>query len=197
MINEISITPTTKVDSITPTTEVDSITPTTEVDSNTPTTVVDSNTPTTKVDSITPTTEVDSITPTTEVDSNTPTTEVDSNTPTNLYGVRCLSSDNVKVGKLIGCGCFCDIFEGILDDTTIVAIKRVSSNGARFELEMLEVMPNELEILARLQKSDMIVRIIGYYYTELHSELSIVMEYAENGNLRDFLRKGNLKGSCE
>ncbi|RUP50521.1 kinase-like domain-containing protein [Jimgerdemannia flammicorona] len=127
-----------------------------------------------------------SITPTTEAHPN--------NCQTSLCGVRCLSQANLKLGKLIGR----DIFEGVLDNTTPVAIKQVSleigGNEKKMREEMKTAMMNKVNILDRLRKSNMIIPVIGYYYIELDTVVWIVMEYAKNGDLMNFARKGHLKG---
>ncbi|RUP47928.1 kinase-like domain-containing protein [Jimgerdemannia flammicorona] len=129
--------------------------------------------------------------------SISPTTEVYPNyCPARLYGVRCLSPKNVERGELIGSGSHGRIFKGVLNNTTTVAIKKVSLEIGRKDMKKREEVKNEIKLLARLRESNMVIPIIGYYYTDSNSVLWIVMEYAENGNLMNFARQ-NMHRDCE
>ncbi|RUP47927.1 kinase-like domain-containing protein [Jimgerdemannia flammicorona] len=118
--------------------------------------------------------------------------------PISLYDVRCLSPENVEQGRLIGRGGYGQIYEGILDHTTTVAIKKVPlemrKDDTKTQEDMKMAIMKEVKILARLRKCNMVIPVIGYYFTNSDSVLSIVMEYAENGNLMSFARKGHMKG---
>ncbi|RUS28475.1 kinase-like domain-containing protein [Jimgerdemannia flammicorona] len=136
----------------------------------------------------------------TNMHTNTNTqNEVDPNdNPTSFYSVRCLSPGNVEQGKLIGRGGYGHIYKGILDKTTTVVIKKVplemGKNDTKMPEELKMVIMKETKILARLRKCNIVIPVIGYYFTKLDPGVWIVMEYAKNGDLMNFARKGYLKG---
>ncbi|RUS15920.1 kinase-like domain-containing protein [Jimgerdemannia flammicorona] len=108
-----------------------------------------------------------------------------------LYDIPCLPKGSVKQGDAIGQGAFGCIYRGTYNNTT-VAIKHI--NMGHVDTKGVDKMvQNELKLLYRLRESNFVIPLIGYYrHTEFR--VWIVMEYAENGDLAKYLRKGYLKG---
>ncbi|RUP45975.1 hypothetical protein BC936DRAFT_147503 [Jimgerdemannia flammicorona] len=107
------------------------------------------------------------------------------------YDVPCLPKGSVELGDAIGQGAYGCIYRGTYNNMT-VAIKHI--NMGHVDTKGVDKMvQNELKLLYRLRESNFVIPLIGYYR---HTEFLvwIVMEYADNGDLRKFLLKGYLNG---
>ncbi|RUS18653.1 kinase-like domain-containing protein [Endogone sp. FLAS-F59071] len=106
--------------------------------------------------------------------------------PSFTYDIPRLQPDSVECGEIIGQGGSACVYKGTLQHSThstLVAVK---------QFKHVVSMRNEMKILTRLRDSNFMLHTFGYIYDG--STVSIVMEYAENGDLLSYLRSGKLSG---
>eukprot|EP00252_Welwitschia_mirabilis_P002025 TRINITY_DN11974_c0_g1_i3.p1 TRINITY_DN11974_c0_g1~~TRINITY_DN11974_c0_g1_i3.p1 ORF type:complete len:938 (-),score=164.38 TRINITY_DN11974_c0_g1_i3:191-3004(-) len=90
------------------------------------------------------------------------------------------ATNNFSSYMKIGQGGYGDVYKGILNDGTVVAIKRARAGSLQGE----EEFTNELEVLSRLHHRNL-VSIVGY--CDDQDEQMLVYEYMSNGNLKEHL----------
>ncbi|XP_028752821.1 probable LRR receptor-like serine/threonine-protein kinase At1g06840 [Neltuma alba] len=96
------------------------------------------------------------------------------------YGEMAQATDNFSNTAKIGQGGYGKVYNGILVDGTVVAIKRAQEGSLQGEREFL----TEIQLLSRLHHRNL-VSLIGYCDEE--GEQMLVYEFMSNGTLRDHL----------
>jgi len=93
--------------------------------------------------------------------------------------------NGIVIGKKLGQGKFGDVYLGVWNETTFVALKclKVSNDFKQFE--------NEMELLMKLNHPN-IVRALGIF-KEQNESIYLVMEYFSLGCLSDFLRREDIQ----
>ncbi|RUP44226.1 kinase-like domain-containing protein [Jimgerdemannia flammicorona] len=108
------------------------------------------------------------------------------------YSLPCFSKEQIKLVEPIGRGGQGTIFRGTLGNTTVAVKQFISQTRLTAEEAGRLVNHNELRILTRLRELNFAIQVLGYYYADLM--ICIVMAYAENGDLKQYLCDGHLKG---
>ncbi|KAM4090898.1 hypothetical protein ACJW30_09G097800 [Castanea mollissima] len=90
------------------------------------------------------------------------------------------ATNNFSKHKLLGSGGFGEVFKGILDDGTIIAVKRAKPGNTKGIDQIL----NEVRILCQVNHRSL-VRLLGCC-VELHQPI-LIYEYIPNGTLFDHL----------
>ncbi|KAF9595851.1 hypothetical protein IFM89_005337 [Coptis chinensis] len=96
------------------------------------------------------------------------------------FGQMELATNKFNISTQIGQGGYGKVYKGILDDGTIVAVKRALLGSLQGEKEFL----TEIELLSRVHHRNL-VSLIGYCDEE--DEQMLVYEFLPNGTLRDHL----------
>ncbi|CAI9116278.1 OLC1v1017377C2 [Oldenlandia corymbosa var. corymbosa] len=96
------------------------------------------------------------------------------------YQEMILATKNFDGSSQVGQGGYGKVYKGVLNDGTIVAIKRAQVGSLQGEREFL----TEIELLSRLHHKNL-VSLIGYCAEE--GEQMLVYEFMPNGTLRDHL----------
>ncbi|TVU46797.1 hypothetical protein EJB05_06360, partial [Eragrostis curvula] len=104
----------------------------------------------------------------------------------NNYSIKCFTKDEIEqitknYRTIIGKGSFGDVYEGVLEDQSIVAVKRFIHN-------VKEDLAIELTVHREINHKN-VVKLIGYCVDE--NALTVVTEYVSNGNLSDILHNDN------
>nr|XP_025888680.1 wall-associated receptor kinase-like 20 [Solanum lycopersicum] len=99
------------------------------------------------------------------------------------------STNNFAKENLLGTGGFGEVFKGILDDGTIVAVKRAKPGNAKGTLQVL----NEVRILCQVNHRGL-VKLLGCC-VELELPL-LIYEYVPNGTLFEHLHVFRLRGQA-
>ncbi|KAF0515416.1 kinase-like protein [Gigaspora margarita] len=103
----------------------------------------------------------------------------------NTYGLNVIPSDSLIATYKLGRGCFGTVYRAILGYLDYVAIKIV---GSEMDKETERLFMNELQQLSR-QNHERIIKFYGLCLSKYNKKSTyLVMEYAENGNLREYLR---------
>ncbi|KAL7108671.1 hypothetical protein ACP275_06G126600 [Erythranthe tilingii] len=95
------------------------------------------------------------------------------------------ATNNLSKQNLLGSGGYGEVYKGILQDGTLIAVKCAKLGNAKSTDQVL----NEVKILCQVNHKSL-VRLLGCC-VELEQPL-LVYEYIPNGTLSDHLRKGNL-----
>jgi len=96
------------------------------------------------------------------------------------FEAMALATNNFNASMQIGQGGYGKVYKGILNDGTIVAIKRAQEGSLQGEREF----SNEIELLSRVHHRNL-VSLLGY--CDDQGEQMLVYEYMGNGTLRDHL----------
>ncbi|RUS16510.1 hypothetical protein BC937DRAFT_91131, partial [Endogone sp. FLAS-F59071] len=104
--------------------------------------------------------------------------------------IPCLAESSITVGEKLGRGGFGSVYQGTLRGQT-VAIKRIKIPELPPE-GIQKLVHNELKLMVRLRHSNFVTQVLGYYQSD--QGVSIVMTFAENGDLQQYLRKRALEG---
>lgn len=96
------------------------------------------------------------------------------------YEEMALATNNFSASMQIGQGGYGKVYKGILNDGTIVAIKRAQEGSLQGEREF----SNEIELLSRVHHRNL-VSLLGY--CDDQGEQMLVYEFMGNGTLRDHL----------
>ncbi|XP_077239262.1 putative LRR receptor-like serine/threonine-protein kinase At1g06840 isoform X1 [Tasmannia lanceolata] len=96
------------------------------------------------------------------------------------FGDMALATNNFCNSTQVGQGGYGKVYKGILDDDTIVAIKRAQEGSLQGQKEFF----TEIELLSRLHHRNL-VSLLGYCDEE--GDQMLVYEFMPNGTLRDHL----------
>ncbi|KAI3722969.1 hypothetical protein L2E82_34218 [Cichorium intybus] len=91
-----------------------------------------------------------------------------------------LATNNFSEGNSIGRGGFGEVFKAILDDTQVVAAKKLEVRDARAKIEF----ENEILLISQIHHRNLL-RLLGW--SSEGSNLLLVLEYMPNGSLDNFL----------
>ncbi|TKV95823.1 hypothetical protein SEVIR_9G387300v4 [Setaria viridis] len=102
------------------------------------------------------------------------------------HSIKCFTEGDIdrmtnNYRTSLGSGHFGEVYEGVLDDGNMVAVKRFIRN-------VKENFAKELIVHREINHKN-VVRLIGY--CEEENALMLVTEYIANGNLSDFLHNNN------
>lgn len=113
-------------------------------------------------------------------------------TSTRLFSYEELkeATNNFEHASVIGEGGFGRVFKGVLNDGTLVAIKKLTTGGHQGDKEFLV----EVEMLSRLHHRNL-VRLVGYYTSHDSSQNLLCYELVPNGSLESWLH-GPLGANC-
>ncbi|XP_077985987.1 uncharacterized protein LOC144440478 [Glandiceps talaboti] len=101
---------------------------------------------------------------------------------------------NITLGEQIGKGHFGEVFKGKVilpdknrDGTSSIAVKTLKeSAGSNEKMDLLR----ELEVMKMIKRHPFVINLLGCCTTsDVAAPVLIILEYATNGNLRDYLRK--------
>uniref|UniRef100_A0ACD5XQG5 Uncharacterized protein n=1 Tax=Avena sativa TaxID=4498 RepID=A0ACD5XQG5_AVESA len=100
------------------------------------------------------------------------------------HNVKCFTEDEIKrftnnYETLLGKGAFGEVYEGVLEDKSMVAVKRFISN-------VKENFAKELTVHREINHKN-VVRLVGYCVDE--NALMVVTEYIPKGNLSNILHQ--------
>lgn len=104
--------------------------------------------------------------------------------------IPCLAESSITIGEKLGRGGFGSVYQGTLRGQT-VAIKRIKIPELPPE-GVQKLIHNELKLMVRLRHSNFVTQVLGYYQSD--QGVSIVMTFAENGDLQQYLQKRALEG---
>ncbi|KAE8698816.1 Zinc finger family protein isoform 1 [Hibiscus syriacus] len=98
------------------------------------------------------------------------------------------ATQSFSPSRLIGKGSHGAVYQGILLDNQVVAVKRPSINGVEAQRDNLKKLDNEISILSSLSKSSNVIGYLGASHgsAEKNDKL-LVMELMPNGSLHDLL----------
>ncbi|KAJ9698918.1 hypothetical protein PVL29_007807 [Vitis rotundifolia] len=102
------------------------------------------------------------------------------------YGEMALATNNFNDSAEVGQGGYGKVYKGVLDDGTVVAIKRAQEGSLQGQKEFF----TEIELLSRVHHRNL-VSLIGYCDEE--GEQMLVYEFMPNGTLRDHLSASKSK----
>ncbi|KAL6878266.1 hypothetical protein ACP4OV_012436 [Aristida adscensionis] len=102
------------------------------------------------------------------------------------HNIRCFTKGEIlritnHYRTILGRGSFGEVYEGVLEDQTLVAVKRFTHN-------VKESFGKELTVHREINHRN-VVRLIGYCDEE--NAITMVTEYISNGNLSDVLHTDN------
>jgi serine/threonine protein kinase len=108
------------------------------------------------------------------------------------HNVKCFTEDDIirftnNYETMLGRGGFGEVYEGVLDDKSVVAVKRFINN-------VKEDFAKELTVHREINHRN-VVRLVGYCLGE--NALMMVTEYIPNGNLSDALHGDNIPVSLD
>ncbi|KAF7011678.1 hypothetical protein CFC21_025962 [Triticum aestivum] len=103
------------------------------------------------------------------------------------HNVKCFTEDEIKrftnnYKTLLGRGSFGEVYEGVLEDKRMVAVKKYICN-------VKENFAKELTVHREINHKN-VVRLVGYCVDE--NALMVVMEYIPKGNLSDILHRDSI-----
>ncbi|RUP45896.1 kinase-like domain-containing protein [Jimgerdemannia flammicorona] len=108
------------------------------------------------------------------------------------FHIPSLPPASVTRGILIGQGASAHVYKGTMQGST-VAIKQFNISVSSLDPTKVDAtIRNEVKLLTRLRDSNFMLHTFGYIHDAY--TLSIVMAYAENGDLLQYLRTGKLAG---
>ncbi|KAK8473684.1 hypothetical protein PHAVU_001G214000 [Phaseolus vulgaris] len=100
------------------------------------------------------------------------------------------ATNNFETASVLGEGGFGRVFQGVLNDGTPVAIKRLTNGGQQGDKEFLV----EVEMLSRLHHRNL-VKLVGYFSNRDSSQNLLCYELVPNGSLEAWLH-GPLGINC-
>ncbi|KAG0501011.1 hypothetical protein HPP92_001083 [Vanilla planifolia] len=100
------------------------------------------------------------------------------------------ATNNFEPASVLGEGGFGRVFKGVLSDGTLVAIKKLNSDGHQGDREFLV----EVEMLSRLHHRNL-VKLVGYYSSRNSSQNLLCYELVPNGSLEAWIH-GPLGANC-
>ncbi|MBA0760341.1 hypothetical protein Gotri_023091 [Gossypium trilobum] len=89
--------------------------------------------------------------------------------------------------RLIGKGSHGAVYQGVLQDNRVVAVKRSSINGVEAQRDNLKKLENEISILSSLRQSCNVISFLGASHDSVQNDKLLVMELMPNGSLHDLL----------
>ncbi|VAH53122.1 unnamed protein product [Triticum turgidum subsp. durum] len=103
------------------------------------------------------------------------------------HNVKCFTEDEIKrftdnYKTLLGRGAFGEVYQGVLEDKRMVAVKKYICN-------VKENFAKELTVHREINHKN-VVRLVGYCVDE--NALMVVMEYIPKGNLSDILHRDSI-----
>uniref|UniRef100_A0ACD5X9H1 Uncharacterized protein n=1 Tax=Avena sativa TaxID=4498 RepID=A0ACD5X9H1_AVESA len=103
------------------------------------------------------------------------------------HSVKCFTENDIKrmtrnYKTILGRGSFGEVYKGVLEDTSMVAVKKFTDN-------VKENFAKELIVHREINHKN-VVRLIGYCFDE--NALMLVTEYISKGNLSNVLHDGSI-----
>ncbi|XP_073365754.1 probable inactive receptor kinase RLK902 [Aegilops tauschii subsp. strangulata] len=103
------------------------------------------------------------------------------------HNVKCFTEDEIRrltnsYKTVLGRGGFGEVYEGVLEDKSIVAVKKFICN-------IKENFAKELTVHREINHKN-VVKLVGYYVDE--NALMVVTEYIPKGNLSDILHRDSI-----
>ncbi|XP_022762219.1 serine/threonine-protein kinase-like protein At5g23170 [Durio zibethinus] len=104
------------------------------------------------------------------------------------YEQLVIATQSFSPSRLIGKGSHGAVYQCILQDNQVVAVKRSSISGVETQLDNLKKLENEIFILSSLRESSHIISFLGAAAQDTaKNDKLLVMELMPNGSLHDLL----------
>ncbi|XVE67439.1 hypothetical protein DITRI_Ditri08aG0161000 [Diplodiscus trichospermus] len=97
------------------------------------------------------------------------------------------ATQSFSPSRLIGKGSHGAVYEGVLQDNIVVAVKRSSINVVEAQRDNLKKLDNEISVLSSLRESSQIISFLGASHDPAKNDKLLVMELMPNGSLHDLL----------
>jgi hypothetical protein len=94
------------------------------------------------------------------------------------------------IGRLLGKGSFGSVFEAILPNGRVVALKVIELGSISNSEAEMAALKNEITLLSRFKNKN-IVRLEGCVEDKENNKMCIYMEYVAGGTLNSFMKKFN------
>ncbi|XWS55287.1 hypothetical protein CRYUN_Cryun10bG0162400 [Craigia yunnanensis] len=97
------------------------------------------------------------------------------------------ATQSFSPSRMIGKGSHGAVYEGVLQDNKVVAVKRSSINSVEAQRDNLKKLDNEIAILSSLRESSHIISFLGASHDSAKNDKLLVMDLMPNGSLHDLL----------
>eukprot|EP00759_Apiculatamorpha_spiralis_P006889 PhF_6_TR14120/c0_g1_i1/m.22565 len=95
---------------------------------------------------------------------------------------------NVTIGRLLGKGSFGSVYEAILPNGRVVALKVIELGSITNSENEMAALKNEISLLSKFNHKN-IVRLEGCVEDKENNKMCIYMEYVAGGTLNSFMKK--------